>query len=367
MHTTEVEVAVIGAGVVGLAIGLAASRRGRTVCVLERDDRPGQGASTHNSQVIHAGLHYPPGTLKARHCVEGADRLYAFCRTYNVPYRRCGKLVVASDDSEREALEQLAARGIANGARGIEVVDRAFVRKREPHVHAAAGIYSPDSGVLDAAAFVTVLWGLCAAQGVALLPGTPLLGAETRANGIEVWSPRERILARAVVNAAGLHADTVSATLGAEAFTIHPCRGDYAALAPARRALVNALVYPLPHTDGHGLGVHLSRTVAGDVTLGPTVRFQSEKGDYEGDRLPLEAFLLPARALLPGLTLEDLRPAGSGIRATLHGPEASFADFLIARDRIAPRVVQAAGIESPGLTASLAIGEHAASLVDQIL
>ena len=149
MHTTEVEVAVIGAGVVGLAIGLAASRRGRTVCVLERDDRPGQGASTHNGQVIHAGLYYPPGTLKVRHCVEEADRLYAFCRTHNLPYHRCGKLIVASADSEREALEQLAACGVTNGARGIEVVDRAFVRRREPHAHAAAGIYSPDSGVLN--------------------------------------------------------------------------------------------------------------------------------------------------------------------------------------------------------------------------
>jgi L-2-hydroxyglutarate oxidase LhgO len=357
----RIDVAVIGAGVTGLASARALARRGLSVCLLERHPRPGLDTSTHNSGVIHAGIYYPAGTLKARLCVEGRRRLYEFCERYHVPHKKCGKLIVAHDDDERRQLEELKQRGDTNGVEGLAIVDRAFIDRREPAVSAVAALWSPETGVVNAEDLVKTLLRGATNDGAVFLPGTRLVGADPQSDGLVLRTEREAIHARTVVNAAGLYADEVSRTLGGETFTIYPCRGEYVELTPSKRTLVNALVYPLPHK--HGLGVHIVKTTAGEVWLGPTATFQDSKDDYERNRLPVEAFVEPARRLLREVTINDLRLGGSGIRAKIHPPSESFADFMIRRDRDNPFVIQAAGIESPGLTSCLAVGELVASLV----
>jgi L-2-hydroxyglutarate oxidase LhgO len=363
----SIEVVIVGGGVTGLSIGAQVAAAGRSVCILERQPRLGMETSTHNSGVIHAGLYYPASSLKAQLCVEGARRLYAFCAAERVPHQRCGKLVVASTDQEIADMEALAERAAGNGVDGIEIVGHQFIRAREPHVAGKAALWSPTTGRVEPESLVRALARVATANGAIILCGSSLVGGEVVNGGFELRSTHEAIAARVVVNAAGLHADEISEVLDGEPFTIYPCRGEYAELKKSKTAWLNGLVYPLPHPAGHGLGVHLTKTTGGSVLLGPTARFQQRKDDYEEDRLPLEAFLEPARQLMPGLTLDDLTSSGTGIRAKLHGPDASFADFLIRRDAHHAALIHAAGIESPGLTACLAIGAKVAALVEETL
>jgi glycerol-3-phosphate dehydrogenase len=357
-----VDIVVVGGGVVGLAIAHALAYGDRTVCVLERHPKMGMETSTHNSGVIHAGIYYPAGTLKARLCVEGKQRLYEFCERYGVPHRRSGKLIVATEEHEIGELEALRVKADANGVEN-EMVDAAFVRAREPHVCARAALFSPTTGIVEPEALVRTLAGLCADKDVFLLPGTRMIAGAPQADMIVIETEQEQIGARVVVNAAGLYADDVSAMVGGQPFKIYPCRGEYAELAASKRHLVNGPVYPPPHPSGHGLGVHLTPTTWGSVLIGPTIRYQERKDDYEDGREMVEAFYEPTRKLLPEIGPADVCAGGSGIRAKFHPPEQSFADFLIAWDTRCERLLQVAGIDSPGLTSALAIAGRVSELL----
>ncbi len=363
----QIDIAIIGGGVVGLSIASALSKKGRSICLLEKHPRMGLESSTHNSGVIHAGLYYPQNTLKTKLCIEGRELLYTFCKKYRIPYSRCGKLIVCSDSSKIPALELLATQGQSNGLEDLRLVDQIFCKKREPSIRATAAIWSPSTGIVEPEALVRTLTHLASQNDVTLMTETRVKNGSTTPYGIELITPQEQIHARLVINAAGLYADEISHMLGGHLVTIYPVRGEYAELVPRTDLFINGLIYPLPEESGHGLGIHLTKTTWGTVIVGPTAKYQTSKIDYEQNRLPLELFYDSARRLVPNLRLNDLKLGNTGIRATCRHPNEKFSDFIIGRDKSIPTLIHVAGIDSPGLTACLAIGKMVSRLVDETL
>jgi glycerol-3-phosphate dehydrogenase len=374
----DANVVVVGGGVVGCAIARALSAHWSDIFLLEALPKLGMAASSRNSGVIHSGLYYPPGSLKARHCLRGNQLTYEFCAAHQVPHRKIGKLVVASSPAESSELNALMENGRVNGVEGLRIVDRAAIRAREPHVEGFQAMEVPSTGIVSSEELVKAYARIATDQGANIVTHSKVEQLEPLPHGIRVVSAAGEIETRCLVNSAGLFADEVAAKLGSKMaqHRIYPVRGEYCELVRSKQNWVQGLVYPLPHPDGVSLGLHLTKTLWGNVLLGPTAKYIEDKNDYERDRLPVEEFARGARQLLPGLEPTDLVQAYSGIRAKLMPPPASrpasakgkgVADFIIQPDPQFPRVIHLIGIESPGLTSASSIAEHVRDLVAGIL
>lgn len=343
------DVVVVGAGVVGLAVARAAARAGRDVLVLEAAESIGTGISSRNSEVVHAGIYYEPGSLKAVLCREGREMLYSWCAARDVPHRRLGKLIVAQAD-EIPALERVFRRGLDNGVE-LGWLDGDAARAIEPELACAAAIRSPSTGIVDTHALMRSFLADAEAAGATLALRTPVTG---RDGALEAGGTR--IAARWVVNAAGLGATRLAVALGArDVPEMHLAKGSYFAL--KGRAPFSRLVYPTPGTAG--LGVHLTLDLAGRARFGPDVEWVDREA-YDVDPRRGEAFYARIRTYWPGLPDGALVPAYAGVRPKLQGPGDPPRDFLIQGPDAhgVPGLVNLLGIESPGLTASMAIAER---------
>ena len=364
---------VIGAGVVGLAIARELALAGREVIVVEKNAAIGEETSARNSEVIHAGLYYPRGSLKARFCVEGRERLYNYCDAKHVPHRRCGKLLVATRVGQMQKLDSVRAAAVANGVTDLEQLSAQDVQRLEPQVHALAGFLSPSTGIVDSHAFMLALRGDLEAAGGAIATHCRCIAAKPDGATLRLTCATAdgpfTLGARTVVNAAGLHATRVAQLLGAPGETIPPphfAKGNY--FTCSGRSQFTHLVYPLPE-DG-GLGVHATLDLAGRVRFGPDVEWLRDDAnpdslDYAVDPTRSAAFYGAIRSYWPALPDGSLAPAYSGIRPKISGRGEPAADFSVRRfgERGHARVVQLFGIESPGLTSALAIGVYVAELL----
>lgn len=357
---------IVGAGVVGLAVAARVARRFPDTVVLERHDRPGSGASSRNSEVIHAGLYYPKDSLKARLCVRGNRLLYEACEAHRIPCRRTGKIVVAMAEGEEPEIERLHAQGQANGAE-LERLTGDGCRALEPHVPATTGLLSPTTGIVSAHGLMDALLHQALEGGALLQARAELVGLERRDRDyrLTVRSPDgvEEVTSERVVNAAGLHSDVVAALAGldidAAGYRIHWWKGSYFAVSGAKAGLLSRLVYPVP-TDV-SLGVHAVLGLDGRVRFGPDAEYIPDRRlDYAVDEERRAEFGEAVRRLVPQISDQDLSPDLAGIRAKLQAPGEGFRDFVVAEEseRGLPGLVNLMGIDSPGLTSSLALAEE---------
>lgn len=366
MGTPDIDCIVVGAGVIGLAIARALALVGREVVIIERENGIGQGISSRNSEVIHAGLYYPRDSLKARLCVEGRKQLYRFCEDHGVPHENCGKILVAADAGQRAQLLAIKTRAEENGVADLELLDRAGLRRFEPALAGELGLLSPSTGIIDSHSFMLALQGDAEALGVALAFNAPLERGEIRGGAIILTiggeTPME-IAARHVVVAAGLATPHLAHTIsGLDPATIpkaYFAKGNYFSL--QRKAPFSRLIYPVPEPGG--LGTHLTLDLAGRARFGPDVEWlaiEDESAiDYAVDLGRGAKFYAAIRRYWPDLRDGDLAADYSGVRPKIVAPGTSDADFTI-HDRTVHGIeglVALYGIESPGLTASLAIAD----------
>lgn len=362
-----IECVVVGAGVVGLAIARALARSGREVVIIEKEEAFGTQTSSRSSEVIHAGIYYPAGSLKAKLCVRGRDLLYEYCGARGLEHRRCGKLIVATQESQDAELEKIAEAAARNGVDDLRRLSRSEAHALEPALHCTAALLSPSTGIIDSHGYMLALLGEAEDAGATLALLSPVDRLRIDPDGTAVFTngdPEPLLKARWIINAAGLHApDLARCTEGFPAAHVPPtyfAKGSYFTL--TGRAPFTHLVYPVPEPGG--LGVHLTLDLGGQARFGPDVEWV-EAPNYSVDPRRSDGFYAVIRRYWPGLRDGQLAPGYAGVRPKISGRLDPAADFRI--DGPAAHgvkgVVQLFGIESPGITASLAIAEHVAAMI----
>lgn len=367
----RIDAVVVGAGVVGLAVARALALQGRDVLVLEAAAGIGTGTSSRNSEVIHAGIYYPAGSLKARLCVQGKQLLYAYCGERGIPHRRCGKLLVATDAARAAALPGIVARAAANGVPDLALLTRAQARELEPAIECVAAALSPSTGIVDSHAFMLALQGDLEHGGGMVALHSRLDHVQARSEGLLLrTADGTELLTRVLVNAAGLEAPALAARIDGLAPRHVPraffAKGNYFTL--SGRAPCSRLVYPVPDPQAHlaGLGVHLTLDLGGQAKFGPDVQWVGSLDEprvWQVDPARAPLFEAEIRAYWPGLPEGALQPGYVGVRPKIAGPTEPAADFVVQGAGVhgIPGLVNLFGIESPGLTSALALAEMVAA------
>ncbi|MCM2266065.1 MAG: L-2-hydroxyglutarate oxidase [Desulfuromonadales bacterium] len=395
------DVALVGGGIVGCATALALTEThpGLKLILLEKEARLAAHQTGHNSGVIHAGLYYKPGSLKAKNCTAGREALYAFCAEHSIPFERCGKVVVAVDERELPALDELERRGRANGLDGLTRLDAAQVREREPHAAAVAGLFVPQTGIVDYTRVTETMAELVRQVGGEIRLGTQLHKAQGTADGVRLTTTAGELKARLLVNCCGLHCDRVARRCGVEpGVRIVPFRGEYYEVRPERRDLVRHLIYPVPDPTLPFLGVHFTRMIDGTLEAGPNaVLAWKREGYHWSDISPLDvadtlvfpgfwrlagsfwriglaeyrrsfsksAFVASLQRLVPEVAAADVARGGAGVRAQAVGRDGKLVDDF--RIVTTERMVHVLNAPSPAATASLSIGKVIAGEVGKLL
>jgi L-2-hydroxyglutarate oxidase LhgO len=365
--TERIDCAVIGAGVVGLAIARRLAQHGLETILIEAQNAIGTGTSSRNSEVIHAGIYYPQGSLKARFCVAGNKMLYRFCQQRGIVARNCGKFIVATTDAQAATLKGIVEKARANGVNDLQWLTAAQARASEPALSCVAALNSPSTGIVDSHGFMLGLQGDFEAAGGMLAFNSPLVAAACRADGITLATGGEgamELTAGMVVNSAGLHAQELAHKFdGLPPQTVPPsyyCKGNYYSL--AGKSPFSRLIYPVP--EAAGLGVHLTIDLGGQARFGPDVEW-IDKIDYGVDPKRAELFYAAIRNYWPGVPESGLQPGYCGIRPKLGPASAPAADFVVQGPAVhgVQGLVNLYGIESPGLTSALAIAEYVNELI----
>lgn len=363
----KVQITIIGAGVIGLAIAAELGKENQDIVLVEKESSFGQGCSSRNSEVIHAGIYYPKDSLKAKLCVEGNRLLYDFCAQNNIPYKRIGKIIAAVDEKEVRELHELEQKAKASGVNDLSWLSKKQIEELESAVSAVAGLYSPSTGIIDSHSLMKCLEQKAKDNDVMISYKSEVTAIRKVQSGYEIELNKvDHFETEILINSAGLFSDKIAALAGIDIeksnYKLHYCKGEY--FSYNKPSFLKHLVYPVPEADVRGLGIHSVLDLAEGLKFGPSAEYVDEI-DYKVDPSHQGMFYQAVKILFPRVKEDDLSPDQAGMRPKLQGPGEGFRDFVIKEesDNGFPRLVNLIGIESPGLTACLAIGDFVANLI----